>query len=127
VRSCGRRSLAGALYKVVGSPSPTTLGAAAAIGGDALLDVRLAQLEDGHEPALPRISRPAFASTVVAVVLMSVGLAATVMLLGSPAPGAMDMSSSSPVDLMSWGLCGGLWLVGAVAMYRQLGGRRPHH
>ena len=123
VQSCGRRSLAGALYKVVGSPSEVTLGAAAAIGGGELLEVRLAQLEDGHEPPLPEISRLTLVSTAVAVTLMSVGLGATVMLVGSPSPG-MDMGSSSPMDLVGGAFCGGLWLIAAVALYGQLGGRR---
>lgn len=125
VGTCGRRSLVGALYKVVGSPSVATLSAAAAIGGTDLLEVRLAQLEHGHEPPLPRISRLTLASTTVAVALMSVGLGATVLLWVSPAPDAMDMGSSSPMGLMGGPFCAGLWLIGAVALYRQLGRRRP--
>ena len=50
VETCGRRPLAGALFKVVDAPAWPALSAAAAIGGPELLDVRIAQLETGGEP-----------------------------------------------------------------------------
>ena len=124
VRACGRRCLAGALYKVVAGPSPATLGAAAAVGGVDLLDVRLAQLEDGREPPLPRISALALAATTVGVVLMAVGFAATVNLLDPSAGGWASMGSGGPLGLVGGGLCAGMWLVGALAVYAQLDDQR---
>ena len=53
VETCGRRPLAGALFKVVDAPKWPELSAAAAIGGPDLLDVRIAQLETGGEPPPP--------------------------------------------------------------------------
>ena len=57
VETCGRRPLAGALFKVIDAPRWPELGAAAAIGGPDLLGVRIEQLETGTEPrsdAIPR-------------------------------------------------------------------------
>lgn len=50
VEACGRRSLAGALFKVMETPAWPELRTAAAIGGPDLLDIRIAQLEAGVEP-----------------------------------------------------------------------------
>lgn len=62
----GRTALAGALLKVVKGPGWSELAAAAAIGGQELLDVRVEQLETGREPAMPGVSRLlALVSTVV--------------------------------------------------------------
>jgi beta-lactamase regulating signal transducer with metallopeptidase domain len=109
MQSCGRRPLAGALYKVARASAPLpSLAAAAAIGGSELLEVRLAQLEDGHEPPLPTISPPVLASTVVAVVLMTLGLAATATVAGLPVAGG-GMGSSGPMALLGALACGGIW------------------
>jgi Zn-dependent protease with chaperone function len=122
MRACGRGPLAAALYKVVAGPSSVSLGAAAAIGGPELLDVRLAQLEAGNEPPLPAIPRLSLAMTAAGVALMAAGLTFTVVLIG----GAMPMNGSpmnSPLDVVGGVLCGGVWVVAAVALYRRLGGR----
>lgn len=55
VETCGRRPLAGALFKVVESPPWPELSTAAAIGGPEQLDMRIAQLEAGTEPAQGRL------------------------------------------------------------------------
>jgi beta-lactamase regulating signal transducer with metallopeptidase domain len=67
---CGRRSLAGALLKVVRGPDWSELHMAASLGGRELLDARVVQLETGREPKLaaPSLSRVA-ASFLVAVIL----------------------------------------------------------
>lgn len=67
---CGRRSLAGALLKVVRGPDWSELHMAASLGGRELLDARVVQLETGREPRLvaPSLSRVA-ASFLVAVIL----------------------------------------------------------
>jgi len=56
VSAHGTRPLAAALFKVVRGPGWAELGTAAAIGGPELLDVRVAQLERGAEPALAGVS-----------------------------------------------------------------------
>jgi len=66
----GRRPVAGALYKVAGSPAWVQLSPAAALGGGEALEARVRQLETGEPPAPPRFSRPAvvlsaFGGTVV--------------------------------------------------------------
>jgi Zn-dependent protease with chaperone function len=53
----GRRPLAGALYKVAGSPAWVQLTPAAAIGGGEALDARVRQLETGVAPTAPPFSR----------------------------------------------------------------------
>jgi Zn-dependent protease with chaperone function len=50
VALCGRRPLAGALFKVVRGPEWSEQAGAAAIASPDLLDVRLIQLETGYEP-----------------------------------------------------------------------------
>jgi Zn-dependent protease with chaperone function len=120
VRACGRRSLAGALYKASGGSSLPTLSAAAAMGSSELLETRLAQLEAGQEPPLPRISRLALVSTAAGVGLMAVGLAATVLLVDAPL-----LSPGGPLTARGSGACGGLWLVAALGLYRSLEGQRP--
>jgi Zn-dependent protease with chaperone function len=56
VAACGRRPLAGALFKVVRGPQWSELEVTAAIGVPELLDVRIAQLETGVEPRLEALS-----------------------------------------------------------------------
>jgi beta-lactamase regulating signal transducer with metallopeptidase domain len=124
VRRCGRTSLAGALYRVVAGPAPASLGAAAAIGGTELLDVRLAQLEEGTEPALPAISRISLAVTALGLVLMVVGVVATAAVLGSEPLGPGRMGGGGPADVAGALACGALFLVGATALYVHLAGRR---
>ena len=77
IRACGRRSVAGALYKVVAGPPSAALGAAAAIGGPDLLEVRVAQLETEREPPQPRLSPTVVGVSVVASALVLLGLAST--------------------------------------------------
>jgi Zn-dependent protease with chaperone function len=77
VRRCGSRPLAGALYQAVAGPLDTTLSAAAALSGGEALEVRLNQLESGHEPALPGAPRWQLVGTTIALVGISIGLAAT--------------------------------------------------
>lgn len=124
LHSCGRLPLAGALYKVAGGGgSLTTQAAAAAIGGPELLSVRLAQLEDGHEPPLPDIAPLTLASTVVGAAVTALGLAATVTLTGASLNAGGGMGMSGPLDVLGGLLCGGVWLVAAAALYRSLGAR----
>ena len=75
VETCGRRPLAGALFKVVDAPAWPELSAAAAIGGPDLLDVRIAQLETGREPPPGRLPWPL-------VAVSAAGLAALAAVFG---------------------------------------------
>lgn len=52
VRACGVSPVAGALLKAVGQPAAGEGTALAALGGPALLDARITQLETGHGPPL---------------------------------------------------------------------------
>lgn len=52
VRACGVSPVAGALLKAVGQPAAGQGTAQAALGGPALLEARITQLETGHGPRL---------------------------------------------------------------------------
>jgi Zn-dependent protease with chaperone function len=67
LRSCSRRSLAGALYRIVPSSSWPQLAPSADLAGTEMLEVRLVQLERGEAPALPKVSRCSLAVTALAV------------------------------------------------------------
>ncbi len=90
----GRRSLAGALYKVVSQPERGDLSAAAAIGGPEALEARVAQLESGRAPAIAWLSGRAIVGTVLGVGGVAWSLAAADLssaleamgVAGSPAP-----------------------------------------
>lgn len=83
----GRRALAGALLKVVRGPGWSELGAAAAIGGTDLLDVRVAQLETGQEPDAPRMSLALAAASTVVVAVLAWSFASALGDLGTGAAG----------------------------------------
>lgn len=83
--ACGRRPLAGALYKVLSGPSWPELRAAAAIGGNELLDVRLEQLETGREPAVARPSARVVTASLLGAALMAAVFAAAIAALGGSA------------------------------------------
>lgn len=53
LRACGVSPVAGALLKAVGRPAAGRGTAVAALGGPALLDARITQLETGDGPPLP--------------------------------------------------------------------------
>lgn len=131
IRNCGRGALAGALYRAVRGPSWDELSTAAAIGGPELLDVRIRQIESGHEPPVRPVSRvEVFATGVVLAVLGGV-LLGTVVALGGP--GAMMREAMGPDSSMdgdmgtSWGAWGLLLLLLAVsfAAWRWSRRRRP--
>ena len=117
VRRCGRKPLAGALFKVVRGPQWPELATAAAIGGPELLDARISQLETGREPQLARLS-PALA---VATVGAGVGLTA----LFAVSVGSFGGMDALAVDIGPLGLAGALlcavpWMLGAWLGYRRL-------
>jgi Zn-dependent protease with chaperone function len=116
VESCGRKPLAGALFKVVRGPGWPELEVAAAIGGSELLDVRVAQLETGSEPKLAGLTRAALAVSLVAAALLTGLFVVSVAAYGGPSAVAEATGSGlGVVDVASAALCavpwaGGIWL-----------------
>jgi Zn-dependent protease with chaperone function len=121
LENCGRRPLAGALFKVVRGPRWPELGAAAAIGGPDLLDVRVAQLETGSEPRLARVSTAAVLLSLVGIAALTAAFVATVVGLGGPDAVAGDTGASlQPTDVALALLCAVPWAIGGFAAYRWL-------
>jgi hypothetical protein len=125
VRDLGRPALAGALFKVVGGPAWDELDTAAAMAGPELLAVRVDQLEQGTEPALPRL--PVVSIALSALVLATLGGIVTAVAL----QGGLSMMSSGRDDALSAGdlagaIAGGLacmvgWVWLARIALRRLG------
>jgi Zn-dependent protease with chaperone function len=123
-RACGPQPLAGALYKVTTGPEWSELGAAAAIGADDLLDLRVTQLETGREPAIPQTSRPALAASVVVLGLLGTALTFSLVTLGDPAT-LFSMSNGSAstdtaTNVLGMLCCVALWSVIAWAIMRRV-------
>jgi Zn-dependent protease with chaperone function len=118
MRACGRGSVAGALYKVVAGPPSAALGAAAAIGGPELLEVRIAQLETQCEPPQPRLSPTVIALSVAACALMLLGLVSTSAWIsqnGTLEGGVLAALAGAAGSL----LCAVPWIVGIIALRRR--------
>lgn len=84
VAVCGRRSLAGALLKVVRGPEWSELGVAASIGGPELLAVRVAQLETGAEPRPEAVRAMRVVLSLMGMALLAVAFLASVSSFGGP-------------------------------------------
>ena len=115
-RACGREPLAAALYQVAASGVPLTPEPAAAIGGTDVLEVRLAQLEDGHEPTLPAIPVWSAVTTLLGVIAMAAGIAVVAGL----AAGTGAMSGDGALGILGALCCAALWVVGALLVWRHL-------
>jgi beta-lactamase regulating signal transducer with metallopeptidase domain len=121
LESCGRRPLAGALFKVVRGPRWPELGAAAAIGGPELLDVRVAQLETGSEPRLAGVSTAALLLSLGGIAALTAAFVATVVGVGGPDAVARETGASlEPTDVALALLCALPWAIGGFAAYRWL-------
>jgi Zn-dependent protease with chaperone function len=121
VETCGRAPLAGALLKVVRGPRWPELGAAAAIGGPELLDVRVAQLETGVEPHVAGVSVAALLLSVVGIAVLTAAFVATVVGVGGPDAVARETGASlQPTDVALALLCSVPWVIGGFAAYRWL-------
>jgi Zn-dependent protease with chaperone function len=81
----GQRSLAGALYKVVGSPAWVQLTPAAAIGGGEALEARVHQLETGETPNAPRFSRIAIVASAGGALTLLGAFFVSTFAFGGPA------------------------------------------
>jgi Zn-dependent protease with chaperone function len=129
VAAHGTHALAGALYKAVRGPVWSEVSTAAAIGGDELLDVRIAQLEAGREPAISGVSGGARALTALVVVLLVAAVAATLVTTGVPtftdAERSGSVSETAPaLNVLGAAACTAFWVgVGWVA-YRHVARRR---
>ncbi len=84
VRACGRQPLAGALLKVIRGPDWSELEGVAAIGGPELLDVRVAQLENGAQPKLGTFSITRAAVSLLGAALFAATFIASVFSFGGP-------------------------------------------
>jgi beta-lactamase regulating signal transducer with metallopeptidase domain len=87
VGEVGARPLAGALVQVLERSTPAHLGAAAALGGSEFLDLRVTQLETGHEPPLAPIPRWRTVATVAGLTVLS----ATFLFAATRTNGSMSM------------------------------------
>jgi len=85
VAACGRRSLAGALLKVVRGPDWSEQAGAAAISSPDLLDVRLLQLETGSEPKPEALDVESIVLSLGGVALFAVVFLVAVSCLGGAA------------------------------------------
>lgn len=82
VNACGRRPLASALLKVLEGPAWVEPHDVAAIGGAALLDVRVAQLETGVEPKTAPLATTRGVLSLVGAALFAAALLASGSSLG---------------------------------------------
>lgn len=85
LRHQGRRPLAGALYKVTGSPTWAQLSPAAAIGGGEALEARVRQLETGVAPTTPPFSWPALLLSALGTTALLGAFLASLFAFGGPA------------------------------------------
>lgn len=85
VALCGRRSLAGALLKVVRGPDWSEQASAAAISSPDLLDVRLLQLETGSEPKPEALDAESIVLSLGGMSLFAVVFLVSVSCLGGAA------------------------------------------
>jgi Zn-dependent protease with chaperone function len=115
VEAHGKTSLAGALFKVVRGPGWSELGTAAAIGGPELLDIRVAQLEQGAEPKLGAFTLRGVLLSVLGIAVLIGSFVATVGLSGGsaavadetgmsldPAGILLALGCAVPVALAAW-------------------------
>jgi beta-lactamase regulating signal transducer with metallopeptidase domain len=84
LRKTGHRPLAGAMYKVVGSPAWVQLTPAAAIGGGEALDARVTQLETGVGPPAPPLSRFTVLLSALGATALAGGFLVSLFAFGGP-------------------------------------------
>jgi len=123
VMRCGHAAVAGALYRVVRGPDWPELTTAAAMASSELLEVRIRQLETGHEPDVAPVSSARVALTLVALAAVAGALVVAVISAGGPsalmrssmgsrAVGSNGMGSMS----MGFGMTDLLWIPPAGAL-----------
>lgn len=128
----GHEPLAAALLKVVGGSAWPDLGTAAAIGGPELLDVRVAQLEQGREPelagasgasiALSALGGGVIAAAAAAAIAASGGLGTvletTMPEMGTGALELAAVAAGCALPLFAGGFAGYRWLAWRAARRR---------
>ncbi len=124
VQACGRKPLVGALMKVVRGPAWSELEVAAAIGGSELLDLRVAQLESGHEPRIGGLS-PAGAglSALGALLFAGAFIASIVNFGGQSAVSQATGAGMSVGDVLGGAMCVVPFAIGGLAVYRWIAWR----
>lgn len=112
VEAFGRAPLAGALYKVAAGPAWATLGAAAALGGEDLLDARVTQLEEGREPPITRVRRATLVLSLLGVAFLIAALVVSLAGTGGPfatmrraVPDVIPL----PLRVAGMAVCGAFW------------------
>jgi Zn-dependent protease with chaperone function len=124
VQACGRKPLVGALMKVVRGPAWSELEVAAAIGGSELLDLRVAQLESGHEPRLAGLtSTDAVLSVFGALGFTAVFVASIVGFGGASAVSQATGTGMSVGDVLGGAMCVVPFAVGGLLIYRWIAWR----
>jgi Zn-dependent protease with chaperone function len=122
--SCGRRPLAGALYKVARGPAWPELSSAAAIGGPDLLDARIEQLETGDEPPVGGLTLGAVALSAIGVAALTALFVVSVTgLAGSSAIADLVGEDVTPADVGGVILCAVAFAVGGWLGFRWLSRR----
>lgn len=127
VESRGREPLVAALLKVVGGPAWADLGTAAAIGGPELIDARVAQLEEGREPAVAGPSGGAVALSALAGGLIAA--AVVIAVAGSGGLTAVLEMTMPEMEIGATAIATGVAacalpvMAGGLALYRWLGWR----
>jgi Zn-dependent protease with chaperone function len=117
VQACGRKSLVGALMKVVRGPAWSEV--APAIGGSELLDLRVAQLESGQEPRLAGLTTADAAFSVLGgLVFAGVFVASIVDFGGTSAVSRVSGTGLSLGELLSSAMCVVPFAVGGLLLYR---------
>lgn len=128
VAACGRRSLASALLEVVRGPDWSELSAGAAIGGNELLEVRVAQLESGTEPQAERFSPKLVALSILGIaVLASMFLASLSAFGGTPAVHRVTGVGLANAALLGSLICAAPFAAGGACVYTLIAvrARRP--
>jgi len=125
----GGRSLAAALYQVLDRPAWAEFGAAAALGGSELLEMRIEQLESGREPPLTPLPRWAVAVTVgglgllSAAFFLSAGTGRGITMMGgdgpTPGDGLPGGTGSTVLGVLGGVVCSLAWVGVAVVVLRR--------
>jgi hypothetical protein len=105
----------------VSGPRWPELSAAAAIGGPELLDVRIAQLEQGAEPRVEGVSRAALAGSVLGLAALVVSFALALVGLGGPEQ--ISQVTGMDLDPSQWLLglaCVVPWILAGWLVYRRM-------
>jgi Zn-dependent protease with chaperone function len=114
---CGRRSLAGALLKVVRGPEWSDLHMAASLGGRELLDARVVQLETGREPRLAALSLSRVAASFLVAVILAAAYVASVSGFGPTAVHRLTGAALAEATIRGGLACGAPFAGAGLVLY----------